>query len=104
MSAYCMIPCPECGSRAQVIDTRRTSKGVRRRHECRNEHRFSTHEKLMDPPPKPPPKLPPQPEPALIAAPSPSLSIWDLPPLVLTPVGASRAGADDHLKIKSRGV
>ena len=102
-----MIPCPECGSRAQVIETRRNSHGVRRRHECGNEHRFSTQEKLMNPPPAPIPE--PKPEPAkalppLVAAPSPSLSIWDLPPLVLNPVGAVRDGADDHLKIKSRGV
>jgi hypothetical protein len=98
-----MMLCPECRVRSTVIETRRNAAGVRRRYECSNEHRFSTYETLMNPPPKPPK---PQPKPVLsplVVAPSPSLSIWDLPPLVLSPAGAARAGADDHLKIKSRG-
>ena len=38
--------CPECGSdRLQVVDSRDSPDGVRRRRECANGHRFTTYER-----------------------------------------------------------
>ena len=36
------MKCPECGAWSNVLSTRETDAGVRRRHECGNEHRFSS--------------------------------------------------------------
>lgn len=34
--------CPECNAWSLVLETRQRSTGVYRRHECANQHRFST--------------------------------------------------------------
>ena len=39
--------CPECGKYTEVLETRDNPKGVRRRYECANLHRFTTQEALV---------------------------------------------------------
>ena len=39
--------CPECGKYTEVLETRDNPKGVRRRYECANLHRFTTQESLV---------------------------------------------------------
>lgn len=38
------MKCPQCGKASDVIDSRITATGVRRRRLCLNEHRFTTRE------------------------------------------------------------
>jgi hypothetical protein len=40
------MTCPTCQSKTQVIDSRETSEGIRRRRVCEQGHRFSTLEWL----------------------------------------------------------
>jgi len=43
------FPCPKCGARSGVIDSRPTSDGgIRRRRRCRCGHRFTTREVTDD--------------------------------------------------------
>ena len=43
------IPCPECGDdRAVITDSRPADGHYRRRRQCANGHRFTTHEVLPD--------------------------------------------------------
>jgi transcriptional regulator NrdR family protein len=43
------VKCPECGTWADVLETRRTPKGeTRRRYECANGHRFTTYERYAE--------------------------------------------------------
>jgi transcriptional regulator NrdR family protein len=44
------MKCPECGLVAVVIETRKASSFKRRRYECDNLHRFTTHETVVSPP------------------------------------------------------
>ena len=39
--------CPKCGKHTEVLETRENPKGVRRRYECANLHRFTTQETLV---------------------------------------------------------
>ena len=39
--------CPKCGKYTEVLETRDNTKGVRRRYECANLHRFTTQETLV---------------------------------------------------------
>ncbi len=43
------MKCPTCGKGSDVIDSRQTLAGVRRRRECLNEHRFTTIEQIPQP-------------------------------------------------------
>lgn len=46
---YRAPPCPECGAWSEVLETRRHKDGtIKRRHECANLHRFTTHEKVTE--------------------------------------------------------
>lgn len=98
--------CPECEIKSEVLETRSNSSGMRRRYVCMNGHRFSTQEAPINPstPQQPAqmrtPYLPAQ----MRTAGPPSMSIWDRPMLVPVHIGSSRAGADDNLKIKSKGL
>jgi transcriptional regulator NrdR family protein len=42
------VKCPVCNKPADVLETRRTTAGVRRRYECFNHHRFSTLERIHE--------------------------------------------------------
>ncbi len=45
----CRLQCPECGeSSLKVIDSRKVGIGVRRRRECVNGHRHTTHEQAVN--------------------------------------------------------
>lgn len=98
--------CPECEIKSEVLETRINSSGMRRRYACMNGHRFSTQEMPINQQPTmnlrsqtPQLELPQLPR----TAGPPSMSIWDRPMLVPVQIGSSRAGADDNLKIKSKG-
>ncbi len=42
------LECPECGkSFKRVLDSRKVGVGVRRRRECVNGHRHTTHERFV---------------------------------------------------------
>lgn len=44
------MKCPECNGWAKVMDSRQRSDGSRiRRYECRNEHRFTSVERIESP-------------------------------------------------------
>ncbi len=42
------MKCPVCKKPADVLETRHTPGGVRRRYECFNNHRFSTLEQVHE--------------------------------------------------------
>lgn len=54
------ILCPECGSKTDVKDSRPEKGKIRRRRECKNGHRFSTHESVLKARPKNLPKPKPK--------------------------------------------
>ena len=40
------MTCPECNRYTKILETRANPKGIRRRYECANLHRFTTQEVL----------------------------------------------------------
>ena len=41
------VKCPTCGTYTKILETRVNPKGIRRRYECANMHRFTTQETLV---------------------------------------------------------
>ena len=44
------MKCPTCGTYTRILETRVNPKGIRRRYECANLHRFTTQETLIPTP------------------------------------------------------
>ena len=40
--------CPECGGKTEIIDTQKYDTVVWRRRRCESNHRFNTHETVID--------------------------------------------------------
>lgn len=60
MMGYEQVICPKCSKKTEIIDTQKYETVVWRRRRCEDNHRFNTHETVIENEPK---KIRKQPEP-----------------------------------------